>query len=183
MRAIANVTRLYQLEVYRGDSFQVYVKEAGDAMRLLLQLRAAAKSIDEGGIALPVFDIRAAIGIGTVKTPVKDLRTATGNAFILSGKSLDALQKPDQRLVMVSGQPAADRSLRVIAYFIDYLMERMTIKQALVVYEMLNGQTQAGVAKKLKKSQATVNQHLQAAGWQEIEKLLEEYGNLLIQLQ
>ncbi len=104
MSAVTRVTRLYKLEFYRGDSFQVYMKDAGEALRLLLQLRSAAKSIDEGGMAMPVCDIRAAIGIGTVKTPVKDLRTATGAAFVLSGKSLDTLQKPGQRLTMVSGK-------------------------------------------------------------------------------
>jgi hypothetical protein len=39
--------------------------------------------------------------------------------------------------------------------------------------------TQTDTAKRLKKSQATIHKHTQAAGWPEIEKLLEEYKNLI----
>ena len=82
-----------------------------------------------------------------------------------------------------SEMPSINPALRVIAYFVDYLLKQLTSKQAAVVYELLNDHTQLEAAKKLNKSQATINQHVQSAAWTEIEKLLEEFSSLTLQLE
>ncbi len=66
-----------------------------------------------------------------------------------------------------------------MAQFIDYLFQRLTYKQAAVVWELLMDRTQIETAKRLKKSQATIHKHVQSAGWREIEKLLTDYKNLV----
>jgi hypothetical protein len=172
----------YALEFYRGDSFQLYLKHPAEALKLLLKLRTAAKTIHKDTMT-PVADIRASLGIGQVDVPIKDLKTATGEAFILSGRSFDGMVKSEQRLIIQSELPSINPALRIIAYFTDYLLHQLTSKQAEVVFELLNDQTQIETARKLNKSQATVNQHLQSAAWAEIEKLLVEYEQLTIQFQ
>jgi biotin operon repressor len=169
----------YTHEFFRGDSFQVYVKSPVDALQVLLQLRAVAMKLQPGA-SIPLADIRSSIGIGLVKQPVKTLRTATDEAFVLSGRSFDKL-KPDQRLVIscTEKNQVANLGLNVIAHFIDYLFQRLTSKQASVVFELLLNRTQTEIARKLKKSQATVHKHVQSAGWPEIEKLLQEYRLLI----
>ena len=177
MNIISSQAKSYKLEFYRGDSFQVYLKRPNESLKLVIKLRAAAKKINHGSM-MPVADMRTSIGIGHVNKPVRTLKTATSEAFILSGRSFDTIADSAQRLIIQSVIPSIGPALKVIAYFVDYLMEQMTSKQAEVVFELLNGYTQIEVARILDKSQATISQHLQASGWSEIEKLLAEFDSL-----
>ena len=172
------ILKNYQYEFFRGDSFQVLVKSPNEALKILLQTRTAAMKLS--GSAMPIADIRGSIGIGNVKLPLKSFQTATGDVFILSGRAFDKMDK-DQRLMVVCNEKnkAVNSGLKIISQFIDYLFQRLTFKQAAVVYELLMERTQIDTAKRLKKSQATIHKHTQAAGWNEIEKLLEEYKNLI----
>ncbi len=179
LKNLSVVLEKHQYEFFRGDSFQVFVKSPVEAFGILLQARAAAMKLSPEA-SMPVADIRASIGIGNVKLPVKNLRTATSEAFILSGRSFDTMEK-DQRLNIISNEKnkAVNLGLKLISHFIDYLFQRMTVKQAAVVFELLVNRTQTETAKRLKKSQATIHKHTQSAGWPEIEKLLSEYKNLV----
>ncbi|HYK56415.1 MAG TPA: hypothetical protein VEV15_08025, partial [Flavisolibacter sp.] len=169
----------HKYEFFRGDSFQVYVKSPADALSLLLQMRIAAMKLP-AETSMPVADIRGSIGIGVVKPPIKDLRTASDEAFILSGRSFDKM-KPGQRLTITCNEKnsTVNLGLGVLAQFIDYLFQRLTTRQASVVAELLMKRTQTETARKLKKSQATIHKHIQSAGWPEVEKLLTDYQLLI----
>jgi hypothetical protein len=166
----------YLHEFFRGDSMQVFVKSPNDALRLLLQLRVAAIKIS----SQETIDIRASIGISSIKLPVKSLKTASGEAFVLSGRAFDKMAK-EERLAIVCDEKnkAVNLGLKIIAQFIDFIFQKLTIKQAAVVSELMMRKTQIEAAKKLKKSQATVHKHTQAAGWPQIEMLLQDYENLI----
>jgi hypothetical protein len=129
---------------------------------------------------MPVADIRASIGIGSIKLPVKSFQTASGDIFVLSGRAFDNMSK-DERLAIVCNEKnkVVYLGLKIAAHFADYLFQRLTLKQAAVVFELLMKRTQTDTARRLKKTQATVNKHAQSAGWPEIERLLEEYENLV----
>lgn len=176
MKVLNIVLESYQHEFFRGDSFQVFAKSANEALLILLQLRTAAIKISSEEM---VVDIRASIGLGTIKLPVKSLKTASGDIFILSGRAFDQLTK--ERLVIVCDEKnkAVNLGMKVLSQFVDYLFQRLTVKQAAVVFELLMKRTQIETAKKLKKTQATINKHTQAAGWQELEKLLKDYENMV----
>jgi hypothetical protein len=177
VKNLSAILQNYQHEFFRGDSFQVLTKSPGEALKLLLQTRTAAMKLSE--LPMPVADIRGSIGVGTVKLPVKNFQTATGDVFILSGRAFDKMER-DQRLIIVCNENnmAVNTGLKVISQFVDYLFQRLTLKQAVVLHELLMDKTQVDAAKKLKKSQPTVHKHSQAAGWNEIDKLLKEYKNL-----
>lgn len=179
MKTLINILQAYKYEFFRGDSFQVYLKSPVEALWLLLQMRACAMKLPSE-TSMPVTDIKASIGIGAVKVPIKFLKTATDEAFILSGRTFDKMST-SQRLAIVSNEKnnTANIGLRVIAHFIDYLFQRLTTKQASVVFELLMKRNQTETAKRLKKSQATIHKHTQSAGWPEIEKLLMEYQLLI----
>ena len=178
MKNLTGILQEHQHEFFRGDSFQVLVKSPNEALQVLLQTRTAAMKLTES--SMPIADIRASIGLGNVKLPVKSFQTASGDVFILSGRSFDKMEK-DERLIIVCDEKnkAVNSGLKVLSQFIDYLFQRLTFKQAAVVYELLMNRTQVDTAKRLKKSQATVHKHTQAAGWPEIEKLLMEYKTLV----
>ena len=178
MKNLTGILQEHQHEFFRGDSFQVLIKSPNEALQVLLQARTAAMKLTES--SMPIADIRASIGLGNVKLPVKSFQTASGDVFILSGRSFDKMEK-DERLIIICEEKnkAVNSGLKVLSQFIDYLFQRLTFKQAAVVYELLMNRTQIDTAKRLKKSQATVHKHTQAAGWPEIEKLLMEYKTLV----
>jgi len=180
MKSLEEILQSYQHEFFRGDSFQVFVKSPDQALRVLLQARTVAMKLSESSPS----DIRASIGIGQVKLPVKSFQTASGDVFILSGRSFDKMVK-DERLIIVSDEKnkAVNLGLKLISQFIDYLFQRLTFKQAAVVYELLMDRSQIDTAKKLKKSQATIHKHIQAAGWPQTEKLLTDYKELIALIQ
>src|SRR5678815_3683608 len=166
LKNLEEILQPYQHEFFRGDSFQVFVKSPGEALRVLLRARTVAMKLSEASPS----DIRASIGIGQVKLPVKSFQTATGDVFILSGRAFDKMAKTERTFIITNEKnKAVNLGLKLVSEFIDYLFQRLTFKQAGVVYELLLNRTQIETANLLKKSQATVHKHAQAAGWPEIE--------------
>lgn len=177
IKSLTNLLEDYKFEFYRGDSFQVYLKDNTIALELCLQLRLTAKKVltsDNGDI-----DIRTAVGIGKVDGPIRTLNATLEEPFILSGKALDELSISKDRLRIVSAHENANDIFIIIARFIDYIFEDLTAKQAAVILELLRGQTQVQAAKKLKKSQVTINRSAHAAGWPVIYDLLENYKHAI----
>jgi hypothetical protein len=174
IKSLETIFASYKYEFFRGDSFQVYFRSPSDSLRAMLLARAAAIKLSSG-----VSDIKASIGIDQVHVPVRNLKTASGGAFVLSGRYFDAM-RPQRRLVIAcpAKNELANIALRVMGTFIDYIFSRMTPKQAAVVFEILLKKSQVETAKKLKKSQATIHKHMQSAGWPELENMLSEYDLL-----
>ena len=170
-----------KIEFFRGDSFQAYIKNPQQALRLALLARVSAIRLfkDEG---IVLSDIRISIGIGKVNTPVRSLKTAKGEAFILSGRQIDAISKSHQRLAITSANALANEGLQVIATYINAIFDMMTGKQAEVIAELLKGETQKAVAKKFKKTKSTIHQRITAGRWGEIEALLQHYENIINQI-
>lgn len=167
----------YQYEFYRGDSFQVFLPDASEALQTALRCRSAAISIG-GADAGTGSDVRISIGVGAAGPPVNSLSTAKGEAFVLSGRAFDEISKTSQRLVIAAAHPLGNEALQVLAGYVNAIFRDMTAKQATVVYELLLGQNQQVVAKKLKRSKSTINQHVSAGRWSEIETLLQQYTNI-----
>lgn len=177
------VVNPHTIEFFRGDSLQVLVKNANEALEILLRMRAVALQFNTDASGFSI-DLKAGLGIGPVNLPVKQLATASGMAFILSGRGLDELQNGQRLQIITSSQNACiATAINTVARFIDFLCLRLTAKQAAVVLELLKRQTQTAIAKKLKKSQATINKHAQAAAWPQLEKLILDYKLLLSALQ
>jgi hypothetical protein len=161
---------------YRGDSFNA-VCEPGNALRISCLLRTLAIPLSDDKLHIQI-DIRMAIGIGVVEEPFKSLSLAKGEAFVLSGREMDKMEKLGPRLSIRCADPLIDTSMAAIALFTDYLIRRLTIRQAQVIHELMLGSTQMEVAGKLRKSQSTINKHAKAAGWRELERIMEIYKKL-----
>lgn len=159
---------------YRGDSFQAYLPDPYSTYRLALLLRTEAILFEKDRPDVHT-DVRICIGIGSVELPVTTLATAQGEAFVLSGRGLDEISKTERRLMMQCPDASSNISLQSISLFTDYLFRSLTMKQAEVLENLLNHRTQIETAKWLKKSQSTVNKHVQSMGWKQIEELMELY--------
>ena len=182
IRVILELFNAHKVEFFRGDSFQVYVKDPKEALKLALLSRTAAISLFKGEKAIS-SDIRISIGIGTVETPVKALRTAKGEAFLFSGRKFDEIAKSTCRLAIVAADPLAKEGLDIIADYINSIFEGMTGKQAEVIFELLKGEIQKSIAKKLRKTKSTIHQRIISGRWSEIERLLLHYENIINQLK
>lgn len=169
-----------QTSFYRGDSFQVFLKETEGSLRTALICRTMAISLTEGDVVRG--DVRIGIGVGEVKLPVKMPEAAQGDAFVLSGRGLDEIEETEEHLSIKSGHAVADIGFEVIANYLDAIYRNMTAKQAVVLLGLLQGQTQQHIALKIKKSQSTVSQLSNAGRWPEIERLLQQFEMLINQI-
>jgi hypothetical protein len=178
IHSLIDLFAAHKMELFRGDSFQAYIKEPAAALRLALLCRAIAISFSKKEKKI-ASDVRVSIGIGRVQAPVRTLKTAKGEAFTVSGRQFDAMAKTNRRLVITSNLPLANEGLQVIADYLNAIFEKMTGKQAEVIAELLKGAIQKTLAKKFKKTKSTIHQRMVAGRWPEIEKLLQQYENIV----
>lgn len=176
-----DILQPYKFEFYRGDSFQVYLEEGKAALQLALLCRTTALSLDPEENA-PISDIRIGIGLGQVEGSVNTPGSAKGEAFILSGRSFDNLEKSDDRLIITSANDLANAGLLVISDYINAIFRELTAKQAEVIVELLKGHTQQETADKLQKSKSTIHQHVSSGRWNEIARVLHHYEKITEQL-
>ena len=167
-----------KFDFYRGDSFQAYVKNSENALRLALLCRTAAIKLFKADKII-LSDVRISVGIGQVNTPVRSLKTAKGEAFILSGRAFDEITKNNQRLAININNPLAHEGLQVIADYLNAIFDAMTGKQAEAIFELLKGEMQQVVAKKIRRTKSTIHQRITSGRWPEIEKLLQQYENII----
>lgn len=178
LAVINEIFTQHKIEFFRGDSFQVFIKEPENALVLSLLCRMAAIKLYKEQKE-QVADVRISIGIGEVKQPVKVLTTAKGEAFLLSGRTFDEIAKTHQRLAITINNPIANQGLEVITDYINHIFEKISAKQAEVIFELLKGETQKAVAKKIKKTKSTIHQLATAGQWPQLEKLLHQYTNII----
>jgi len=181
LRTLQQVLAPFRHEFYRGDSFQVFQQDAGQALRTALICRTAAIATPPEKKETP-SDVRISIGIDHMPTPDKTLNLAQGAAFVLSGRSFDEMMGSARRMVITTSNPLANSGLQVMSSYVDALFRELTRKQAEVFFELLRGQTQQAVAEKLKKSKSTINQHVSSGRWEEIEILLNQFEHIINQL-
>lgn len=84
---------LCNLEMYRGDSFQIVVDKPDYALAVAIALRAKLKAMTPGKQQL--WDARLSIGIGDISFESDNIVTSDGEAFRLSGRSFDNIGKKD----------------------------------------------------------------------------------------
>jgi hypothetical protein len=182
VKELSKVLKPYQFEFYRGDSFQVYMKEPVKSFQVALLCRSVAVSMTGDMNDLSMSDVRISIGVGAVKTPVRTLATAKGEAFVLSGRSFDEMQAMGRRISIRTGNVLADIGLQVIADYTDAIYRGMTAKQAEAICGLLKGGTQQSMALQLEKSKSTISQLVSTGRWNEIERLLRQFESLIKQL-
>lgn len=178
LKALEDILSPYIFEFYRGDSFQAYIEDPYQALDIALLCRTAAIGMGSGELKAPP-DLRMSIGIGTVSQPVEPLGLAKGEAFLLSGRALDRMEKTERRFLLVAADKMPALALLLVADYLDLIYRGMTAKQAEVILELLKGNNQQQAADILNKSKSTISQHVTAGKWDEIEKVLDHYKKLI----
>lgn len=122
---------LCNLEMYRGDSFQIVVDKPDYALAVAIALRAKLKAMTPGKQQL--WDARLSIGIGDISFESDNIVTSDGEAFRLSGRSFDNIGK--KRLSISTTWPDFDKDMELVTRFADDVITSWTAKQAKVVYQ------------------------------------------------
>lgn len=152
------------IHVFRGDSWQAVIQHPQLAMRFAVLMRAQIKA--------QKLDTRVSVGVDTVDfIPNGSIPEGDGQAFVLSGRGLDALRNG---VHMCFAMPCLEKegAMRLLCQLTDSLIESWTPRQALVMTRALTGFTIARIAEDLSLSQPSVSKYLWLANHIDIHDVL-----------
>ncbi len=158
------------IDIFRGDSWQLIVTDPPKTVRIGLYIRSAFKAEWGSG----KNDTRIAIGIGRIDfIPSGKISQGDGEAFRRSGTALERMKNKTRMQISFPGDDDGE-SINTILQLIDTLAVRWTSKQALAVMGALEGLTQEEITNRWKRSttQQSIAKHLSAAGWNGIGQAL-----------
>ena len=144
-------------EIYRGDEFQLEIKNPEDALLVAFQLKAFCKSIK--------LDVRISIGFGEKTYKSRKITESNGSAFIRSGETFETLKKQKLNLAIRSPDTIFDEELNLMlklslsfmdnwlqqsAEFVIVAIQNPTLSQEEI--GMLLGINQAAVSRRQKRA-------------------------------
>lgn len=164
-------------EIYRGDSFQLQVKNPSAAFLTAIRIKANLKSVK-------YLDVRMAIGIGMKEFPASKITESNGEAFIYSGEKLESLQQEKQNLAIKSPWNEFDREMNLYFRFASIAMDNWSAGAANLIRILVDNPdiTQTTLAKKLKITQSAVSGRQKRAYYQEIRDLEDLFRQKLEKL-
>ena len=149
------------MELFRGDSFQIVLEKPEMSLEVASMLRAGLKS-NTPADSFGVWDARISIGIGTIDYLGDRVVTSDGEAFRLSGRGLDAMEK--SRLVIKTCWQEVNEELDAGLAFVDDLITGWSVNQAKAIFlSMGKGLSQSNIANSIAKSQQNVSKTLTSA--------------------
>ena len=93
-------------DLYRGDSFQIEVKQPEETLGYAIRIKAAMKSLKD-------IDVRMAIGIGEKSFSAPQITQSNGEAFIYSGELLEKLVKDKQTMGIKTPWPEFNKEMNL----------------------------------------------------------------------
>lgn len=159
---IQDLKRLSSLrcEMYRGDSFQVLVDDVKYCLEIAVLIRLGLKKSNL--LKNTKLDARMAIGVGDVSYEHEQVILSDGEAFRLSGRTFDKLNK--RRLLIATNINDVDEPLNVMLAFIDELLEGLSYTQSKYLYDsLLYNMSQMELANVYNTSQPNIAKHLKSA--------------------
>ncbi len=158
----------FQWQQYRGDSLQaVLTKNRRFALSVALQLQCLLIANE--------YHIRLALGVGNISFHGKDIITSDGSAFQQSGPMVDML-KQNGRLIGISAENIIfTEEWQVHNESLNFLLQKLSAAQAQALYLYLQSIKQEDIAARLKISQPSVHQRLQAAGTPVFMSILKRF--------
>ena len=167
-----------KMEMYRGDSFQIVVERPEASLKIASMIRAGLKSYSPTGTK-EVWDARISIGIGTTDYLGDSIVTSDGEAFKLSGRGLDAMDK--NRLAVSTCWHDVNEELDVGLAFADDLITGWSVHQAKVVYlSVAQELSQTSIANIIEKSQQNVSKMLKSAKESLLVRFLNRFETIIL---
>ena len=154
-------------DIYRGDEFQLEVKNPEDALGVALQIKSYFKSIK--------MDVRMSIGLGDMNYKAKKISESNGTAFSRSGEVFETLKKQKINLAINSGNEAFDDEINLMLRLSLTFMDNWFIQSAEFVLTAIENPSlsQEEIGVKLGINQAAVSRRRKRAQFDlvmEVEK-------------
>lgn len=153
-------------DIYRGDSFQIEVKDWLYSFENAVYIKACIKTIKD-------LDVRLAIGIGNKSYEGNNVTESNGEAFVFSGETLETLKKEKQNLRIKTKNSELDEELNLYFKLALTFMDNWTTNSAEIVKLSLENPTalQSDLGKLIGINQNAVSMRQKRAHLEEIEEL------------
>ena len=157
-------------EIYRGDSFQIEIRDVRSSFEAAVYLKACIKMIK-------ALDVRLAIGIGNKTYQGKDVTESNGEAFVFSGETLETLKKEKQNLRIKTKDDIINEELNLYFKLALVSMDNWTVNSAEVVKLSIENPNalQSELGKLIGINQNAVSSRQKRAGLENIIELDKMY--------
>lgn len=152
-------------EIYRGDEFQMEIKNPEDALLVAIQIKAFFKSIN--------LDIRISLGFGDKTYKTRKITESNGSAFIRSGETFETLKKLKLNLAIHSGVETFDEELNLMLKLSLSFMDNWLQQSSELVLVTIQNPTlsQEEIGLKLGINQAAVSRRRKRANYELVKEL------------
>ena len=156
-------------EIYRGDEFQLEVKNPEDALITALQIKAHMRNIG--------LDVRMSIGFGDKTHQAQKISESNGTAFIRSGEQFESLKKQKVTLAINSGNADFDTEMNLMLRLALAIMDNWLAQSAEFVLTAIDNRSmsQEELGQKLGINQAAVSRRQKRAHFDLIMDLETHY--------
>ncbi|WP_179339585.1 transcriptional regulator [Winogradskyella ludwigii] len=113
-------------DIYRGDSFQIELKDVFSGFMAAVYIKACIKTIHG-------LDVRLAIGLGDKSYKGDSVSESSGAAYIYSGETLETLKKEKQNLRIKTSNQQINKELNLYFSLALIAMDRWTVNSAEIV--------------------------------------------------
>ena len=164
-------------EIYRGDSFQIEIKDLSTSFEACIYIKACLKTIKD-------LDVRLAIGIGNKSYNANTVSESNGEAFVFSGETLEGLKKEHQNLRIKTTDATFDEEFNLYFKLALIPMDNWTANSAEIVKLTLEQPKalQKNLANQLNINQDAVSKRQKRAHLDEILELNAMYQRKINQL-
>ncbi len=162
------VNKPVDAQVFRGDSFQLLLENAGEALVRGMQLICWFKKSE---VQHKGLNVRLSIGIGEISYRGNTVLDSDGEAFHQSGRNFDKMGEHDL-LIITTPDKELNQQFSIIFMFINLIMRSWSSSQAEALFNLLEHKTQTEIAAKLGVSQSAINKRLKSSYWKEVEKAI-----------
>ncbi len=166
-----------QWEIYRGDSFQLEIKDPAEALIAAIFIKATIKTLKS-------IDVRMAIGIGKKSFHAKKITASNGEAFELSGHKFENLKKDRQNLAIQTSNERFNEELNLFLKLALIAMDNWSTGSAEFVKTILENEklSQSDIGEILGITQSSVSERYNRAYFYEISELNNYYKKRIKEL-
>jgi hypothetical protein len=163
-------------EIFRGDSFQLEIKEPELTLHAALRIKSAIKQIKG-------LDIRLAIGIGEKDYCTDKISENNGSAYMNSGEEFEKLK---QSIAIKTPWQEFNKEINIYLSLALIIMNGWTPAAAKAMFTVLESETplnQAELGEKLGIKQSGASQRLARAHYKEISEFEKLFREKILKLQ
>lgn len=173
-------------ELIWGDSFQLQLSNASEALQTAVLLKSLIKSLPEDidTNTKDFLDVRMGIGIGELTYQADRISESNGPAFVLASKAFDNIQKGKSLMMMASSDERINQEINLYLRLAGKFMDNWSISSAELVHQHIlhPNMNQDEHAERFGISQGAVSARKARSGLDEILAIDEVYKQRIRQI-